>query len=86
MACFSLLWLEQLLIWFLITCFVVAVIRLLVPAIMGLFGSPPGADTVMTILWWLVGLIIAIYLVILIFDLLACLSGSGGLSLPPFRR
>ncbi len=84
-ACFSLQWLEQLLIWFLIVCFIVAVIKLLVPAILSWFGGPPGADTVMTILWWLVGLIVAIYFVILVFDLLACLSGSGGLGLPRLR-
>ncbi len=78
MACFSLQWLEQLLIWFLIVCFVVAVVKLLVPVVAGWFGAP-GSGTVVTILGWLVGLLIAIWLIIIIFDLIGCLFGAPGL-------
>lgn len=87
MACFSLAWLEQVLIWFVIVCFVVAVVRLLIPAILSWGGPPPpAAGTVMTILGWLVWTVIAIFVIYFIFDLLACAMGNGGLSLPPLRR
>jgi hypothetical protein len=85
MACFSLGWLESLLIWTLILLFVVAVVNLIIPAILNAFGpAPPGAGVVLTILRYLVWLIVAIAVVIFVFQLISCvLGGSGpGLSFP----
>ena len=38
--CFSLVWLEQFLVWLIVICAVVALLRLLV----GDFRDPPGSD------------------------------------------
>ncbi len=86
MACFSLGFLENLLIWFIIVCFIVAVIRLVIPAVLSMAGAPPGAGVVMTVLGWLIWTIVAIYVLIFVFDLIACATGSGGLGFPALRR
>lgn len=88
MACFSLEWLENLLIWVLVILFVVAVINLILPRILAAFGpSPPGADVVLTVLRYLVWTIVAIAVVIFIFDLIYCAVGGGAhLSFPSIRR
>ncbi len=86
MACFSLAWLEQLLIWFVIVCFIVAVLRLVIPAVLSMVGAPPPAATVMTVIGWLIGTIIIIYVIIFAFDLIACAMGGSGFGLPALRR
>ena len=85
MACFSTALLENVLIAFLVICFFVAVFRLLVPQVLSWFGGPPGTGTVMTILGWFIGLLIAIAVIIFAFDMIACLFGNGGLSLRGVR-
>ena len=81
MACFSLGFVENLLIWLVIVCLIVAIFRLLIPKLLGLLGSPPGAGTVITILGWIIGAIVLIFIIILVFDLLSCVIGGGGLHL-----
>jgi hypothetical protein len=78
MACFSLAWLESLLIWIVILLFVVAVVNLIIPAILSAFGpAPPGASVVLTVLRYLVWTLVAIAVIIFIFDLIACALGGG---------
>jgi len=73
--CFSLGWLEQLIVWLIIVFAVVALIRLLVPYLAGLIGIPLVAQIINIVLW----AVVAIMCVYIIFALLSCLLGAGGL-------
>jgi len=78
MGCFSLAWLEQMLIWLVIASAIVACIQLLIPWITSV--TFPIVGQVLNIILWAVIAIIAIYI---IFALLSCLIGmGGGLHLP----
>jgi len=77
--CFSLGWLEQLLVWLIIVCAVVAILRLVVPWVAAQLGVPIIAQ-VLNIVLWAVICIICIYI---IFALLSCLLSMGG-GLPLF--
>jgi hypothetical protein len=80
--CFSLPWLEQVLVWLVIVCAIVAIIRLLVPFLTSMLGVPIVGQVVNIILW----AIIAIVCIYIIFALLSCLlSMGGGLHLPGTR-
>jgi hypothetical protein len=77
--CFSLAWLEQLVIWLIVIAAVIAIIKLLVPLLDSLIGIPIIGQIIMIALWAFV----AIAVVILIFGLLSCLlGGSGTLGFP----
>lgn len=79
MSCFSMGWLEQLLVWLVIVCAIVAIIRLLVPWITSMTGFPIVGQAINIILWAFLA-IICIYIV---FGLLSCLIGmAGGLHFP----
>jgi len=81
MGCFSLQWLEQMLIWLIIASAIVACIRLIIPWITAI--TFPIVGQVLEIVLWAVIAIIAVYI---IFGLLSCLIGmGGGLHLPPTR-
>jgi hypothetical protein len=79
MGCFSLLWLEQLLIDLVVICAVVAVIRLLVPWVLSKFGGTGSiiARIIDIVLW----AIVAIFVIIVVFQLLSCLLGAGGFAM-----
>ena len=80
--CFTLPWLEQVLVWLVIVCAIVAIIRLLVPFLTSMLGVPIVGQVVNIILW----AIIAIVCIYIIFALLSCLlSMGGGLHLPTTR-
>lgn len=73
MGCFSLGWLENLLIWLVVIGAVFALVRLILPLALGPLGT---AGTMVSqalniIIWALV----AIAVIILVFDLLSCLVG-----------
>lgn len=71
--CFSLTWFEQLLIWLIVIGAIVALVRLLLPIALGPLG-PLGAaisQALYIVLW----AVVAIALVVLIFDLLGCFVG-----------
>jgi hypothetical protein len=78
MSCFSLGFLEQLLVWLIVVCAVVAIIRLLVPFLTDLIGMPIVAQIINIVLW----AIVAIMVVYIIFALLSCLLGGGPLHFP----
>lgn len=73
-GCFSLGWIEQLCIWLIVVCAVVAIIRLLVPYLTGLIGIPLVGQIINIVLW----AVVAIMCVYIIFALLSCLLGAGG--------
>ena len=79
MSCFSLSWLEQMLIWLVIVCAIVAIIRLLVPWVTAMIGVPIIGQAINIILW----AFLAIICIYIIFAILQCLLGmGGGLHLP----
>ena len=72
--CFSLAWLEQLIVWLIVVSAVVAIIKLVIPFLDSLTGMPIIGRILMIVLW----AIVAIALVIIIFGLLSCLVGGPG--------
>jgi len=76
--CFSLEWVEQLLIWLIIVGAIVALLKLLVPMILRNLGW--AGATIMQAINIVMWAVICIFLVYFIFDLIACLG--GGLRLP----
>lgn len=82
MGCFTLGWIEQLLVWLVIVCAIVAIIRLLVPWITEMVGMPIIGQVINICLW----AFLAIICIYIIFGLLSCLVGmAGGLHFPSGR-
>ena len=81
MGCFTLDWFEHLLIVLVIICVIVGVVKLLLPMVMGWFGAPPGGNTVITILGYLLWAVVAIFCIIIVFDLLSCVGAGNGFHL-----
>jgi hypothetical protein len=79
MACMSLEFIKQLIIWAIVVGAIIAVIQLLIPWL-GTITWPWVAQVVRIILW----AIVAIAVVTIIFALLQCLVG-GGLSFPRIK-
>lgn len=82
MGCFTLQWLEQVLIWCVILGAIIAIIRLIVPWVLSFVGIPIVGQVINIILW----AIVAIIVIYVVFALLSCLlsmaGGFPGLSLP----
>ena len=78
--CFSLGWLEDLLIWLVIVGGVVALLRLLLPWVLGLFGMAGGI--LMQAINILIAVIVAVFVIYIVFDIISCLAGGGGIHLP----
>jgi hypothetical protein len=78
--CFSLGWIEQVLIWLVVVCAIVAILKLLLPFVLSQLGVAGGVITgAINIVLWAV---IAIFVIYFCFDLISCL---GGLSFPHAR-
>jgi hypothetical protein len=80
--CFGLAWFEQLLIWLVVICVVVALLRLLVSFVLpklGLAGEVFAfiVAAVRIVIWGMV----CIFAIIVIFELISCLL-SGGVGIP----
>jgi hypothetical protein len=83
-VCFSLAWLEQLLIWLVIVGAIIAIIKLLIPYVASAFGS--AGSIIVAALNIILWAIIAIAVISICFSLISCLIGSsGGLHLMPTR-
>lgn len=76
MACFSLELVKMLLIWLVILGSAVAIVQLLLPLIVGPFGTAAGI--VVQALKIIVWAAVAIFVIVMVFDILSCLLGSGG--------
>jgi surface polysaccharide O-acyltransferase-like enzyme len=74
MPCFTLAFLQALIIQIIIIAAIIAIIKLLVPFLVSITGWPILGQILMIVLW----AIVAIMVVYLIFALLQCLMGSGG--------
>lgn len=74
--CFSLPYIENLLIWLVIICALVAFARLLLPKILSLVGV--AGDIVMQAINIFVWAVVCIFVIIFVFDLIGCLIGMGG--------
>jgi len=81
--CFSLGWVEQLLVWLVIVCAIVAILRLLLPWLAAQIGIGGIVIQIINIVLWA---IICIYVIYFCFMLIECLAGGGGLSLFPHSR
>lgn len=81
--CFSLPWLQQLLIYLVVVCAVVGIIKLLIPFVLAQLGAGGTvvAQAINIVLW----AVIAIFVIYICFALIACLVGAGGFSLLPHR-
>lgn len=78
--CFSLSWIMNLLIWAVIIGAVFALVKLLLPVALGPLGQPGAilVQAINIIIWT----IIIIFVIYIIFELISCLLGSGGLRSP----
>lgn len=81
--CFSMAWLQQILIYIVIVCAVVAILKLLIPFVLAQIGAAGGiiASAINIVLW----AFICIFVIYICFALISCLTGGSGLSLLPHR-
>lgn len=77
--CFSLAYLAQLLIIAIVVCAVVAIFRLVLSPFLATMG-PPGS-TILGAINIIIWAVVCVAVVVVVFDLLACLLGGGGLHL-----
>ena len=82
MGCFTLQWLQQFLVWCIIVGAIIAIIRLVVPWAMAQVGIPLLAQVINIILW----AVVCVFVIYIVFALLGCLIGMGGVSLLPPHR
>lgn len=84
MGCFSLGWFEQICIYLVFVCAIIAVIKLLLPIVAGMLPAPASGVVVgiINIICWVIVAVLCIYI---IFGLLSCLVGSGGFGIMPHR-
>lgn len=81
MGCWTIGFLEDLIIRIIILAAIIAIIKVIVPWVLSLIGGvgAPVVQIVYIILW----AIVAIWCVIIVFELLQCLAGAGGFSIMP---
>ena len=77
--CFSIGWLEQLLVWLVIVAAIIMVLKLIVPWVASQLGVPIIAQVLNIILW----AVIVIFVIYFCFAMLSCLGGGG---MPLFPR
>jgi hypothetical protein len=85
MGCFSINWIESMLINLVWIIAIISIVKLLVPFLAGLIGGTIGplVAQIVSIICWAV---VAVFVIIVIFSLLQCLVGGGGLTLFPLPR
>ena len=72
--CFSLPWLEALLIWIVVVCAIVGILKLLLPFILTQLGV--GGGIIVAAINIVIWAIIAIFVIYICFDLISCLGGA----------
>lgn len=82
--CMSVGFFFALMIWLVVVVALYALIRLVIPAVLANFGGPGTLlAQAINIFVWAIGMILVLYL---IWDLVECLVGPGGLRPPSLRR
>ena len=74
--CFSLEWIEQLLIYIVIVVAIVAILKILIPWVFSQLGV--GTGNLMKIINIFIWAIVVIFVIYVAFALIACLLNSGG--------
>lgn len=76
--CFSLEWLKEILIWFVIIAAVIAILKLLVPFVIRHLGWDPASEGIV-LLFQIINIVVwaamIIFVIIVAFSLIACLLG-----------
>lgn len=72
--CFSLAWIENLLIWLVVIGAVVGILKIVVPLVLGYLGVAGGA--IIQIINIVVWAVVIIFVIVLAFDLIGCLMGA----------
>lgn len=80
MACISLGFIANILIWLVVLGAIFALVNLLLPLVLGPLGVAGG--TIIAALRIVLWAIVAIFAIIVIFDLMGCLLGSASLHIP----
>ncbi len=86
MQCFSLAWLENMLIWLVIVILIVAIFKLVIPFLLNILGAPPGGGMIMTILTYLIWALVTIAVIIFVFEMISCAFGGGSAGFGNFGR
>lgn len=71
--CFSIQWIEQILIWAVVVVAVVAIIRILIALVLPQLGW--AGSIIMQVLSIVMWAVIAIFVIVICFDLISCLIG-----------
>lgn len=78
--CFSLEWVERLLIWLVVLVAIIAILKLVIPPILAQLGW--AGSLVLQILNIVIWAIVLIAIIIFAFSMIECLASYGGLHLP----
>lgn len=73
--CFSALWIVQTLIWLIVLCAIVAILRLIVPYVLSWLGVAGGI--VMQVINIIIAVVVLIALIWFVYDLITCLGGMS---------
>ena len=73
MGCFSIAWIEQLLVWLVIVCAIIAILRLFLPWVAAQLGISIVAQVINIVLW----AVVVIFVIYFCFALISCLGGGG---------
>lgn len=80
--CFSIGWLQSLLVWLVIVCAVIGILKLIIPYVLAQLGA--GGGIIMQAINIVMWAVICIFVIYVCFALIGCLMG-GGFSLMPHR-
>jgi hypothetical protein len=84
MGCFTLAWLEQLLIYCVVLGAVYAILKLVIPLALG--NLPPIIGQVVNIILWAIICILIIYVCFALISCLFSMGGGFGSLMPPVHR
>jgi hypothetical protein len=90
MTCFSLAWIENFLIWLVVVCAIIGILKILVPWIVSLMGVAIDARFGRIINIIIIAVVL-VYVIIILFDVFSCLfsghigGGYLGTNRPPLR-
>ena len=72
--CFSFEWIERTLIWLVVVCAIVGILRLVLPFVLTQLGV--GGGVILSAINIVIWAVVAIFVVIFCFDLISCLAGG----------